>query len=86
MNWASAIASIRNKQRGTHRHVSTIPVLSFILAGVAHTIYPWQQKAWIILVPLLDVANWSLLWLPVALIRESKRKAVTEPPTGGNAE
>jgi hypothetical protein len=39
-------------------------------------------------VPLLDIANWSLLWLPFGLIRECMKKG-TEPgaaPNCGPAE
>jgi len=31
-----------------------------------------------IIIPLLDIANWSLLWFPVGLFREWKKRG-TEP-------
>jgi len=83
MNWGCVIVSIRNKRRGIDRHHSTVPVLSFILVALAHLIYPKVDKNWMIVIPLLDVANWSLLTLPLVLFREWRKKD-TEPASGGN--
>lgn len=83
MNWGCVIVSMRNKRRGIDRHPSTVPVVSFLLAGVAYAIYPRAEKMWIFLVPLLDVTNWSLLWLPVVLTRKSRTKRTTEPGADG---
>jgi hypothetical protein len=79
MNWGCVIVSMSNKRRGIDRHHSTVPIVSFVLAALAYLIHPRPGKMWMIFVPLLDIANWSLLWLPVALIREARRKGITEP-------
>jgi hypothetical protein len=79
MNWGCVIFSMRNKIRGIDRHHSTVPIVSFVLAALAYLIYPRPDKTWMIAVPMLDIANWSLLWLPVALIRALRTKRITEP-------
>ena len=61
------------------RHHSTVPFVSFVLAAIAYLVYPRPDRMWMFSVPLFDIANWCLLWLPVALVRESKRKRITEP-------
>lgn len=85
MNWGSVIVSTRNKKRGIDRHHSTVPIISFVLAALAYLIYPHPDKMWMISVPLLDVANWSLLLLPVVLIRESRKKRIAEQDGAGNS-
>jgi hypothetical protein len=88
MNWGCVIVSTRNKRRGIDRHHSTVPIISFVLAALAFVIYPRADKLWMITIPLLDIANWSLLLLPVVLIREARTKRITEPgaaPNGGPA-
>jgi hypothetical protein len=77
MNWGCVIISMRNKKRGIDRHHSTVPIVSLVLAALANEIYPWPDKMWMISVPLVDIANWSLLWLPVVLIREARRRKIT---------
>ena len=84
MNWGCVIVSTRNKGRGIDRHHSTVPIISFVLAALAFAIYPRLDKMWMITVPLLDIANWSLLLLPVVLIREEKTKRTGEPRTAPN--
>ena len=88
MNWGCVIVSTRNKRRGIDRHHSTVPIISFVLAALAFAIYPRTDRMWMITIPLLDIANWSLLLLPVVLIREAGMKRITEPgaaPNGGPA-
>ena len=79
MNWGCVIVSMRNKSRGIDRHHSTVPLISIILVVLANLIYPLPNKMWMIAIPLLDIANWSLLWIPVLLIREWKSKKITKP-------
>ena len=74
MNWSCVIVSARNKRRAIDRHRSTVPFVSLVLAALASLIYPRPEKMWMISVPLLDIAHWSLLWLPVRLIREARTK------------
>ena len=78
MNWGCAIVSTMNRRRGIDRHYSTVPIVSLVLASLASLVYPGSDKMWMISLPLLDIANWSLLSLPIALIRESKAKKTTE--------
>jgi hypothetical protein len=87
MNWGCVIVSIRNKRRGIDRHHSTVPVVSFILVALAHLIYPRPDKNWMIFIPLLDIANWSLLTLPFVLFQEWRKKNTEPgaPPNGGPA-
>jgi len=84
MNWGCMIVSMRNKRRGIGRHHSTAPVVSFILTALASLIYPRPDKMWMISIPLLDIANWNLLRLPMVLIREARAKKTTKPSAGGN--
>src|ERR1051325_8461610 len=77
MNWGCVIVSMRNKRRGIDRHHSTVPIISIILAALAYFIYPRPDKMWLFSVPLLDIANWSLLWLPAGLIPEARTKENT---------
>jgi hypothetical protein len=74
MNWISVIGNMRNKRRGINRHHSTIPIVSFILVALSYVIYPRPDIGSAMIIPLLDVANWRLLWLPVAMIRHAWKK------------
>ena len=80
MNWACVIVSLRNKRRGIDRHHSTVPVVTLILAALADTIFPRADSRWMLTIPLLDIANWSLLWLPFGLIREWRKKGTGASP------
>ena len=84
MNWGFVFVSSRNRRRGIDRHHSTVPVVTLVLVALAYLLYPRQDKSWMIVIPLLDIANWSLLWLPVVLIREARRKRITEPGGAAN--
>lgn len=85
INWGCLIFNIRNKVRGIDRHHSTVPIVSFVLVALAHLLYPPQDKSWMIIIPLVDIANWSLLWLPIELIQEWRKKKITEPGAAPNA-
>ncbi len=74
MNWASIVATIRNRRRGIRRHHSTVPLVSLMLAGLAALAYPFTPRLWIGLIPLADVSNLMLLWLPVFLIKQSRKR------------
>src|SRR4030042_4342785 len=74
MNWSSVIGNMRNKRRGIAHHHSTIPIVSFILAAVSYIIYPRRDEGLTLIIPLLDIANWRLLWLPVAMIRQARTR------------
>ena len=80
MNWWCVIVSARNKRRGIGRHHSMVSLVSIIFAALAYILYPQMDIVWIISVPLLDIANWHLLWLPVALVRKPKTDGGAEPP------
>jgi hypothetical protein len=85
MNWGCVIVSLRNKRRGIDRHHSTVPVVSFILVAIAHLIYPKPNKNWMFIIPLVDIANWSLLALPIVLFRRSGKTNIEPgaPASGG---
>ncbi|NTV13348.1 MAG: hypothetical protein HGA96_05380 [Desulfobulbaceae bacterium] len=70
MNWGCVLVSLRNKRRGIARHHSTVPLLSLVLAALAYLVYPRPDKMWLLFLPLCDIANWSLLLLPMVLMRE----------------
>jgi len=74
MNWSSVISNMRNKRKGVAHHYSTVPIVSFILAALSYIIYPRPDKGAALIIPLLDIANWRLLWLPVALILHARTK------------
>ena len=81
MNWGCIFASMRNRWKGIDKHHSTVPVVSLILAGIAFTAYPYTPKMWIGIIPLVDIANWSMLWLPVVLIKEAGEKKRSAEPS-----
>jgi hypothetical protein len=72
MNWICIVLSQRNKKRMVDRHYSTVPFVSILLAYLAYILYPHSGKNWIGIVPLLDIGNWVLLWLPFAIFRRAK--------------
>ena len=74
MNWSSMIRNMRNKRNGVHHHHSIVPIVSFILAALSYIVYPRPDKGAALIIPLLDIANWRLLWLPIALIRQARMK------------
>jgi hypothetical protein len=74
MNWGCVIVNMRNKRRGIDRHHSAVLVVSLVLVALAYLLYPRPDKNWMIAIPLLDIANWRLLWLPIALIRQARTK------------
>jgi len=74
MNWSSVISNMKNKRKGVAYRYSTVPIISFILAALSYIIYPRPDKGAALIIPLLDVANWRLLWLSVAMIRQARTK------------
>ena len=74
MNWNSVIGNMRNKRKGVAHHHSAVPIVSFILAALSYIIYPRQDKGLALIIPLLDIANWRLLWLSVRSIRQARTK------------
>ena len=78
MNWICVIVSTRNQKRGIDRHSSMVPLISVIATVGSYLISPYPRAAWMFIIPLLDLSNWSLLGLPFHLIRESYKKTTTE--------
>ena len=75
MNWGCVIISMRNKRRGIHKHHSTVPLVSLILAALADSVYPFNSKAWIGIIPAVDIGNWALIiGLPCAIAKGAFRK------------
>ncbi len=81
MNWGYVIANEWNKRKGIDRYYSTVPLVSFFLAGIlAYQLYPFSPKAWIALIPALDIGNWILLiGLPTAIARGALKRKDTPP-------
>ena len=74
INWGYVLVSMRNYKRGVDRHYSTIPIVSLVLTGLAFLIHPGPAKLWMLAVPLVDIANWTLLWLPVVFFQVGKSR------------
>jgi hypothetical protein len=85
MNWACVIVSLRNKRRGIDKHHSTVPLFSLFLVVVGLVLYPHPRHSaaqrgiedwtiWMLALPLLDIANWTLLLSPLLLIRQLTTK------------
>jgi hypothetical protein len=75
MNWGCVIASERNRRRKIDKHVSTVPLISFLLAGLAYEVYPFIPKGWIGIIPAVDIGNWMLvIGLPWAVAKGTVRK------------
>ena len=75
MNWSCVAASERNKRKGIQKHVSTVPLLSLIFAGLAHTVCPWTSKGWIGIIPAVDIGNWMfIIGVPWALAKGMFKK------------
>jgi hypothetical protein len=94
MNWGCVIASERNRRRKIDKHVSTVPLISFILAGLAYEVYPFSPKGWIGIIPAVDIGNWMLvIGLPWAIAKKALRKgppnktsdATSEPAPGADS-
>ena len=84
MNWGCVIVSMRNKSKGIDRHHSTVPLVSFIFAGAfAYPLFPFTPKWWIVIIPILDIANWwiiiALPWLIFHKDIKNENKNNTEP-------
>ena len=75
INWGCVFVSLRNYKRGIQRHHSTIPIMSVVFTALAYFIHPGPSKLWMLVVPVADIANWTLLWLPVVLIQDWKEQA-----------
>jgi len=78
MNWGCVLASRRNKKRGIDKSHSTVSIVSLFLAAIAYITYPLEHKLWFFLIPLLDIANWMLVLLSLALIKGLRSKKSAE--------
>ena len=70
-NWANLLADRRNRRRGVPRHVSMVPLLVQLFAGVAayqlaRAAAPWLPLWVPALVALADPAFWELVYVAVA--------------------
>lgn len=84
VNWGCVIVSIRNARRGIDRHHSTVPLVSFFLTIFGILLFPRPDKiAWIMAVPILDIAHlnivFAIFWLPVILVRALRKRKSTPP-------
>lgn len=76
VNWASVYLSYRNLRLGIQKHHSMTPLLSQVFVVLAWLIHQPNAMSWFpvhgfLLVALADPSLWSLLWLPVLLIRRA---------------
>ena len=78
MNWICVIVSTRNQKGGIDRRSSMVPLISVIATVGSYLIFPYPRAAWMLIIPLLDLSNWTLLWLPFHLLRESNKIPTTE--------
>lgn len=74
MNWGCVIVSLINRRRGIDRHHSVVPLISVFLSGCAYGVCPVSGRNWVFVVPLCDIANWLVLWLPFWLLKEALQK------------
>jgi amino acid transporter len=86
MNGICVIVSSRNQKRGIDRHSSMVPLISVIATIVSYLIFPYPKADWMFIIPFLDLSNWSLLWLPFHLLRESNKKPITEQAGRGDGD
>lgn len=70
MNWIAVAISTRNKNRVINKHSSMVPLMSAMLTIAAYFMYPYRPADWMFVIPLVDLSNWSLLWLPFYLVKE----------------
>jgi hypothetical protein len=82
MNWGCLITNLKNKMHKIDRHHSTVSIVSLVLAVIAYIICPRPKKLWLFIVPIADIANWQIVWLPIALFlrSRSKRPKGQKPP------
>ena len=82
LNWGCVIASIRMRRQGLPRHVSTVPLVAQVLVGLA--LFLSMDNAvgvpnWVYgCIALADPALYSLLYLPIFLLRRRYLKKTTE--------
>jgi hypothetical protein len=82
LNWAAVFENQRNKRRGIDKRHSLIPLVSAVSTGIALLLYPYTPKMWMLLIPALDIGNWTLIvGLPWAIINGMFSKA---PPDDQN--
>ena len=62
------------------------PLISVIATVVSSLIFPYPKADWMFIIPFLDLSNWSLLWLPFHLLRESNKKLITEQAGRGDGD
>ena len=81
INWICVIASELNHRRGIPKHYSTGPLISLLLAAVAFAVYPFTPKAWIGIIPAVDIGNWVLIiGLPWAIAIGAFEKGPPKQP------
>jgi hypothetical protein len=79
-NWACAYLSLRNSRLGIDKHYSMVPIVPQLLVGIAWLLYDPKVTSWLpglvfLFIAIADLSLWSLLWLPVVLIRHYRSDA-----------
>ncbi len=73
-NWHTVVFSMLARSRGKECNRSSIPLVSLVFCAIAFQASSWEYKKWLWFIPLLDIANWMLVLLPFALIRDAVKK------------
>ncbi len=67
-NWSCVVISLRNRRIGIDRSPSMVPLVTIFFSMLAFPIYPYHSKNWIWQLPMIDLGNLQLLWLPFFLL------------------
>ncbi len=86
VNWGCAIVSQINRRKGIDRHHSFVPLISVFLSGFAYFVCPRSGRNWVFVVPLCDIGNWVVLWLPFWLLKEAWQKNPGGPFSNDSGE
>jgi len=74
LNWGCVVVSLLYKRQGIKRHVSTVPLVAQVFVILAATVQTGASSPWLPgwafwVVACADVALWSILCLPLFLLR-----------------
>lgn len=69
-NIVGVVTATRNKRRGIDKGYSCVPVLSVVLCAVAYAAGRERFGLWAFLPCAIDPGTWTILYLPVFLLRE----------------
>lgn len=81
MNWVFHFVNLQNWRRGIDHHVSPIPLVAQLLAGIAAVVarglgLDWIPVATFWFVALIDLSIWTLASLPAFLVWRGVRRMI----------